>query len=53
MSRNKKEIFRLFGLTDNFFYNHSGEMSLIHDSINEKIVVSSGKKEKYIWVSPA
>ena len=54
------EIFRikrrysvLFGLTDNLLAAIQENISLIHDSINEKTVVTSGEKDKYIWVSSA
>ena len=43
----------LFGLIDNLLAIIQENISLIHDSINEKTVVSSGKKDKYIRVSSA
>ena len=43
----------LFGLTDNLLATIQENISLIHDSINEKTVVTSGEKDKYIWVSSA
>ena len=47
----KKKYSVLFGLTDNFLTTIHENISLIYDSINEKTVVSSGKKDKYIRVS--
>ena len=43
----------LFGLTDNLLTTIQENIFLIHDSIKEKIVVSSREKDKYIWVSSA
>ena len=49
----KRRYSVLFGLTDNLLATIQENISLIHDSINEKTVVTSGEKDKYIWVSSA
>ena len=49
----KRRYSVLFGLTDNLLATIQENISLIHDSINEKTVVSSGEKDKNIWVSSA
>ena len=43
----------LFGLTDNLLATTQENISLMIDSINEETEVSSGEKDKYIWVSSA
>ena len=49
----KRRYSVLFGLTDNLLATIRENISLIYDSINEKIVVTSSKKDKYILVSSA
>ena len=49
----KRRYSVLFGFTNNLFVTIQANISLIHDSINEKTVVNSGEKDKYIWVSAA
>ena len=50
----KKEMLRFIWINRLYISNLIQEnISLIHDSINEKIVVTSGEKDKYIWVSSA
>ena len=44
----KRRYSVLFGLTDNLLATIQENISLIHDSINEKTVVTSGEKDKYI-----
>ena len=44
----KRKYSVLFGLTDNLLTTILENISLIHDLINEKTVVSSGEKDKYI-----
>ena len=49
----KRRYSLLLGLTDNLLATIHENISLIHDSINVKTVVTSGEKDKYIWVSLA
>ena len=49
----KRRYFVLFESTDNLFAIIPENTFLIHDSINEKIVVSFGERNKYIWLSLA
>ena len=43
----KRRYSVLFRLTDNLLATIQENISLIHDSINEKTVVTSGEKDKY------
>ena len=47
----KRRYSVLFRLTDNLPATIQDNIFLILDSINEKTVVSSDEKDKYIWVS--
>ena len=49
----KRRCSVLFGLTDNLLATIQENISLIHDSINEKTVVTSVEKDKYTWVLSA
>ena len=49
----KKRYSILFRLIDNFFVTIQENIFLIRDLVNDNTVVSSGKKDKYIWVSSA
>ena len=40
----------LFGLTDYLLATIQENISLTHDSINEKTAITYGEKDKYIWV---
>ena len=44
----KRRYSVLFGLTDNLLATIQENISFIHDSKNEKTVVSSNKKDKHI-----
>ena len=51
--RLKRRYSVLFGLTDNLLATIQENISLIYNSINNKTVVISGEKGKYIWLSSA
>ena len=47
----KRRYSILFKLTDNLLAAIQENILIIHDSINEKTVASSGEKDKHIWES--